>query len=154
MADLGNILLYFLFPLSVFTALTSLAAGMTRRQGLLVAARRGAYSTFGVTTLSVLALIYLLVTSDFTIEYVASNTNRALPLFYKIVALWAGHNGSLLLWTWIITILIAIVAYQNRHKNNDLMPYVLFVISGTIVFFSVLNVFIANPFSPSGFTVS
>ncbi|MCF7822922.1 MAG: heme lyase CcmF/NrfE family subunit [Candidatus Marinimicrobia bacterium] len=146
MADLGNILLYFLFPLSVFTALTSLASGMTKRQGLLVAARRGAYGIFGVTTLSVLALIYLLVTSDFSIEYVASNTNRALPLFYKIVALWAGHNGSLLLWTWIITIFTAIVAFQNRRKNNDLMPYVLFVMAGTTVFFSILNVFIANPF--------
>jgi len=146
MADLGNILLYFLFPLSVFTALSALASGMTHRQGLLMAARRGAYGVFGVTTLAVLALVYLLMTSDFSIEYVASNTNLALPLFYKIVALWAGHNGSLLLWTWIITIFIAVVAYQNRHKNNDLMPYVIFVMASTIIFFSVLNIFISNPF--------
>ena len=146
MADLGNILLFFLFPVSVFTALTALAAGVTKRRGLLEAARRGAYAAFGVTTLAVLALEYLLVTSDFSIEYVASNTNFALPLFYKIVALWAGHNGSLLLWTWIVTIFSAIVAYQHRHKNNDLMPYVLFVMASTMVFFSILSVFISNPF--------
>ena len=146
MADLGNILLFFLFPVSVFTALTALAAGITKRRGLLEAARRGAYAAFAVTTLAVLALEYLLVTSDFSIEYVASNTNFALPLFYKIVALWAGHNGSLLLWTWIVTIFIAIVAYQHRHKNNDLMPYVLFVMGSTMVFFSILSVFISNPF--------
>jgi len=146
MADLGNVLLYSLFPLSIYTTLVALAAGITKRQGLLVAARRGAYSVFAVTTLSVLSLVYLLVTSDFSIEYVASNTNQSLPLFYKIVALWAGHNGSLLLWTWIITIFVGIVAYQNRHKNNDLMPYVIFVMAGTTVFFSVLNVFISNPF--------
>jgi cytochrome c-type biogenesis protein CcmF len=146
MANIGNILLYFLFPLSFFTALTGLAAGITKRRGLLEAARRGTYAAFAVTTLAVLALEYLLVTSDFTIEYVASNTNLDLPLFYKIVALWAGHNGSLLLWTYIVTIFGAIVAFQNRRKNNDLMPYVLFVIAGTTLFFSVLNVFIANPF--------
>ncbi|MCF7808553.1 MAG: heme lyase CcmF/NrfE family subunit [Candidatus Marinimicrobia bacterium] len=146
MADLGNILLYFLFPISVFTTLTAIAAGISKRKGLYLAAQRGAYATMGVTTLSVITLIYLLVTSDFSIEYVASNTNQALPLFYKIVALWAGHNGSLLLWTWIITIFIAIVAFQNRHKNNDLMPYVLATIAGTITFFAVLNIFIANPF--------
>jgi len=146
MADLGNILLFFLFPVSVFTALTALAAGVTKRSGLLEAARRGAYAAFAVTTLAVLALEYLLITSDFSIEYVASNTNLALPMFYKIVALWAGHNGSLLLWTWIVTIFIAIVAFQNRRKNNDLMPYVLFVIASTMVFFSILSVFIANPF--------
>lgn len=146
MADLGNILLFFLFPVSVFTALTALAAGVTKRRGLLEAARRGAYAAFGVTTLAVLALEYLLVTSDFSIEYVASNTNFALPLFYKIVALWAGHNGSLLLWTWIVTIFSAIVAYQHRHKNNDLMPYVLFVMATTMVFFSILSIFISNPF--------
>jgi len=146
MADLGNILLFFLFPVSVFTALTALAAGVTKRRGLLEAARRGAYASFAVTTLAVLALEYLLVTSDFSIEYVASNTNYALPLFYKIVALWAGHNGSLLLWTWIVTIFSAIVAFQNRRKNNDLMPYVLFVMATTMVFFSILSVFISNPF--------
>ncbi|NQV50245.1 MAG: heme lyase CcmF/NrfE family subunit [Candidatus Marinimicrobia bacterium] len=146
MADLGNILLFFLFPLSVFTALTAYAAGVTKRRGLLDAARRGAYAAFGVTTLAVLCLEYLLVTSDFSIEYVASNTNLGLPLFYKIVALWAGHNGSLLLWTWIVTIFSAIVAYQHRHKNNDLMPYVIFVMATTMAFFSVLSVFIANPF--------
>lgn len=146
MADLGNILLYFLFPLSVFTALSALAAGISKRKGMYLAAQRGAYASTGVTTLSVFALVYLLVTSDFSIEYVASNTNYALPMFYKIVALWAGHNGSLLLWTWIVTIFISIVAYQNRHKNSDLMPYVLLVIAGTMVFFSVLNIFISNPF--------
>ncbi len=146
MADLGNILLFFLFPISVFTALTALAAGVTKRRGLLEAARRGAYAAFAVTTLAVLSLVYLLLVSDFSIEYVASNTNYALPLFYKIVALWAGHNGSLLLWTWILTIFSAIVAYQNRHKNNDLMPYVLFVMSFTMIFFSILSVFISNPF--------
>ncbi len=146
MADLGNILLFFLFPISVFTALSALAAGMTKRRGLLEAARRGAYAAFGVTTLAILALEYLLITSDFSIEYVASNTNLALPMFYKIVALWAGHNGSLLLWTWIITIFIAIVAFQNRHKNSDMMPYVLFTMAITMIFFSVLSIFISNPF--------
>ncbi len=146
MADLGNILLFFLFPASVFTALTALVAGITKRRGLLEAARRGAYVAFGVTTLAVLALEYLLITSDFSIEYVASNTNLALPFFYKIVALWAGHNGSLLLWTWIITVFSAMVAYQNRHKNNDLMPYVIFIMAATMVFFSTLSFFISNPF--------
>ncbi|MEA3287361.1 MAG: heme lyase CcmF/NrfE family subunit [Candidatus Marinimicrobia bacterium] len=146
MADLGNILLLFLFPVSVFTMLIALAAGVTKRRGLFEAARRGAYAAFGLATFAVLALEYLLVTSDFSIEYVASNTNYALPMFYKIVALWAGHNGSLLLWTWIITVFIAIVAYQNRHKNNDLMPYVLFVMASTMVFFSILSVFVSNPF--------
>ena len=146
MADLGNILLFFLFPISVFMALTSLAAGFTNRHGLLLAGRRAAYAAFGVTTLSVLALEYLLVTSDFSIEYVASNTNYALPTLYKMVALWAGHNGSLLLWTWIVTIFSAIVAYQNRNKNHDLMPWVLFVMASTTVFFGVLSIFISNPF--------
>ena len=146
MANIGNILLFFLFPLSFFTAMAGLSAGVTQRRGLLEAARRGTYAAFAVTTLAVFCLEFLLLTSDFTIEYVASNTNYDLPLFYKIVALWAGHNGSLLLWTWIVTIFGAVVAFQNRHKNNDLMPYVLFTIAVTTIFFSVLNIFIANPF--------
>jgi len=146
MADFGNTLLLFLLPLSVFTALAGFLAGYTRKRGLYLAARRGVYAALGIVTLSVGALLYLLITGDFSIAYVVENTNRALPLFYKYVALWGGHNGSLLLWTWMILIFAASAVYLNRDKLSDLMPYVIFTIMVTVIFFSILNIFISNPF--------
>ena len=146
MADLGHIILLFLFPLSLFAAVTGIMAGLTQRRSLLVAAQRGVYGTFITATLSILALEYLLITSDFSIEFVASNTNLALPMFYKVVALWAGHDGSLLLWTWVLTACAALVVYQNRDRNYDLMPYVIFVMMFTAMFFASMNIFVSNPF--------
>jgi len=146
MADFGHLILLFLFPLSLFAVATAVLAGKTHRYALLRTAQRATYAAFLVTTLAVLALEYLLVTSDFSIEFVASNTNLALPFFYKIVALWAGHDGSLLLWTWVLTACAALVVYQNRNRNEEVMPWVIAVLMATAVFFSILNVFIANPF--------
>lgn len=147
MADLGNFILILLFPLSVFAMGSALLAGITKRHSLLKAAQRASYATFAVATLAIIALEVLLLRSDFTIEYVASNTNTALPVFYKIVALWAGHSGSLLLWTWIVTICAALVVYQNRNKNYEFMPWVIFVMMATTSFFGFMNTFISNPFA-------
>ena len=146
MANVGHLILLFLFPLSLFASVTGYMAGQTRRYALYRTAQRATYAAFAVTTLAVLALEYLLITSDFSVEFVASNTNLDLPFFYKIVALWAGHDGSLLLWTWVLTACATLVVYQNRDRNYDLMPYVIAVMMATTVFFSILNVFIANPF--------
>ncbi len=147
MANLGNALLLFMFPLSLFAMASGFLAGRTKRHSLLLAAQRGTYATFAVATLAVIILEILLISSDFSIEYVASNTNFELPLFYKIVALWAGHSGSLLLWTWIVTLFSALVVYQNRKRNYELMPYVIFVMMATTSFFAFLNVYISNPFA-------
>jgi|FLOH01.1.fsa_nt_gi cytochrome c-type biogenesis protein CcmF len=146
MADFGFYLLLFLFPFALFSAIAGFIAGVTGKVSFYKAAERGVYASFVIGTGAILSIIYLLVTSDMSIEYVASNTNYSLPMFYKIVALWAGHSGSLLLWTWIILTSAAIVVFQNRNKNQELMPFVVFSIMGTAAFFAMLNTFISNPF--------
>jgi cytochrome c-type biogenesis protein CcmF len=76
--------------------------------------------------------------------------------FYKVAALWAGQEGSLLFWTWLLSIYSALAVLLNRKKNRQLMPYVVAVLMGTGVFFSSLVLFVANPFqelslaSPAG----
>ena len=146
MSEFGHILLTFLFPLTLFTAVTAFLAGRNHRESMYQAARNGTYAIWIVTTLAILALEALMLQGDFSNAFVYGNTNRALPGFYKIVALWAGHDGSLLFWTWIITSFSALVVYQNRNKNRELMPYVVLTMIGTTVFFTALNLFIANPF--------
>ena len=65
---------------------------------------------------------------------------------YKVAALWAGQEGSLLFWTWLLSIYSALVVWQNRRKNRQLMPYVVSVLMGVGTFFSLLVFFVANPF--------
>jgi len=116
------------------------------RRELVRSGENAVYAVFFFVTLAVLALEVLLVKSDFTVEYVAGYSNRDLPIFYKLAALWGGQKGSLLFWSWILTMFGALVAFRNRNYAGKLVPYTLGVLSLTAAFFLVMNKFAANPF--------
>lgn len=121
--------------------------GIRGRKGNLVASAENAvYAVFGFLTIASSVLIYALVTRDFQIEYVARYTSNDLPMTYTIAAFYAGQEGSLLLWGWLLSIFAAIVTFQNRKKNRELLPYVLTVLMTVTMFFVFLMVFVTNPF--------
>jgi len=150
MSDIGNAALILVFAVSIYSIVASLAGAWTRREGLVRSAENGVLCIFALVVLSSGALISLFLTNDFGNEYVAGHSNRALPIFYKIASLWAGQEGSLLFWSLILCFYSAVVVVQNRRENRDLMPYVLPCLLGTILFFNILNLFVANPFSSIG----
>ncbi len=92
------------------------------------------------------ALFAALAGRDFSLEYVASYTSRSLSIFYTLGAFWAGQEGSLLLWAWLLALSGAAVVHQNRSRNRDLMPYVVGVIGVVLSYFVALVAFVANPF--------
>ncbi len=100
-------------------------------------------------TLAGLALTGALLDGDFSISYVARYTERALPTGYKLAALWAGQEGSLLLWAWLIAglgSLWAAFAWQRNDRQHTIAAGVLVGIS---VFFTVLMLYVpaASPFT-------
>lgn len=101
---------------------------------------------FLFVTLAALALIYGLVATDFSIRYVAFNTTRATPIYYRITGLWGALEGSLLLWEWILIIFSGLVAWIYRDRHKDLMPWVLLVFSIVSAFFLGVIAFASNPF--------
>ena len=82
-----------------------------------------------------------LFTDNFSLAYVAEHSNRALPLFYKFAALWSGQEGSLLFWSWLLSIYAFCALFLNRKKHPELMPYVGVTLAGVQIFFLVLNSF-------------
>src|SRR4029077_2548557 len=78
--------------------------------------------------------------------YVAARSNRALPAFYKFAALWAGQEGSLLWWSFLLSIYVFFALFLNRKKHPELMPYVVVILAGVQIFFLTLNNFVASPF--------
>ncbi|PKM82069.1 MAG: cytochrome C biogenesis protein [Firmicutes bacterium HGW-Firmicutes-14] len=149
MADIGYISLVIGFILSVY-AIAGQLAGRRLGSGSLVKSARGAVlATALLATVSSLALVWLLVTSDFSIKYVYDYTSTDLPLFYKIAALWAGNGGSLLLWLWVLVIYTAVVTYAD--KIEELTPYVSSILMGNAVFFYFILAFVSNPFEKLAF---
>jgi cytochrome c-type biogenesis protein CcmF len=99
-----------------------------------------------MVTVAVVALWLSLLRTDLSLEYVASYTSYTLPTIYKITSLWGGQQGSLLFWTWLLTIFTAIVAFQNRRRNPEIAPYALAVLAGVAIFFLAMLNFVTRPF--------
>jgi cytochrome c-type biogenesis protein CcmF len=109
-------------------------------------ARAAILGQFFLVTVAALSLIYGLVATDFSIRYVAFNTTRATPIYYRITGLWGALEGSLMLWEWILIIFSGIVAWVYRDRHRELMPWVLMIFSITSAFFLIVLGFVSNPF--------
>ena len=95
---------------------------------------RGAILTqFVLVTIAASALIYGLVTTDFSIKYVAFNTTRATPVYYRVTGLWGALEGSLLLWEWVLIIFSGVVSWLYRDQHKDTMPWVIMHCAGLFV---------------------
>jgi len=146
-ATFGNLSLSIAFAFALYAVLALFLGTRAKRRDLIKSGENAVYAYFIFVTLSILSLIHLLVTGNFQVEYVASVTNHTMPIFYKIAALWGGQAGSLLFWTWIVSLYTVIVAYRNRRTRTDLVPVALGVMSLTALFFLVLNRFSESPFN-------
>lgn len=146
MADFGNYCLLFSLCLSLYALIAALVGISQRQPRIIRSAEHAAYGAMGTITLAFLSLVYLLVTNDYSVAHVAGTTNRALPVFYKIAAVWGAHDGSMLLWVFFASIFSGLAIYQNRRRYRDMMPYVLAVLMGNLSFFLFLNLFFSNPF--------
>jgi cytochrome c-type biogenesis protein CcmF len=110
------------------------------------AARAAILGQFLLVTLAASALIYALVTTDFSIRYVAFNTTRATPVYYRVTGLWGALEGSLLLWEWILIIFSAVVTWVYSQRHRELMPWVLMIFSIVSAFFLAVIGLVSNPF--------
>jgi len=136
---------------AIWATIRGLQAWQTQNPKLTRQAQMGIYGAFGAVTLAVLLLLYQLVTSNFVNEYVASYTSRALPLYYKLSALWAGQAGSLLLWLWLITIFAVIFIARHRDDYPELMPVMVATFGFTSLLFFGLTIFATSPFETLNF---
>ncbi|MGQ0794314.1 MAG: heme lyase CcmF/NrfE family subunit [Deltaproteobacteria bacterium] len=152
MVETGNISIFLAFVISVYTLVASAVGAKTNRRDLVKSAEHGAYAMWFLLTIASISLVHALVTRDFSLKYVASNTSRDLSTVYTVTAFWAGQAGSLLLWAWILSIYTALVVLLNRGKSRLMMPYVLATLAGVSCFFIYLIAFVESPFEKLPFT--
>ncbi len=144
--DIGYIALVLAFVIALFGLVASVAGEQRRISELIASARNAVLVVCGLVIIASLALWYALLTSDFQVEYVASHTERALPLFYKFSSFWGGQAGSLLFWTLILSIYSIAVTVRFHGQHRQMMPYVHATLLLTSAFFLALLLFTSNPF--------
>lgn len=146
MASLGYTLLLIALVVTAYTISMAVVGHHTKRPRLVVSAEFGVYALFGLLTSAAFVLVYLFVTNDYSVKYVQHYSDRSMPLFYKITAIWGGQDGSLLFWVWVMSVWSAIAVVQNRDRNREIMPYTIVTMSVVCAYFLGLLVFICNPF--------
>jgi len=112
---------------------------------------RGVLASCALFTFASLYLLYLILTHDFSNLYVATHSNRSLPLAYLVSAFWAGQEGSLLLWGWLISI-TALIVVRRPVSSDKFRSYVATISVVLQLFFLLTIVFASNPFENLGFT--
>lgn len=146
MAQIGQFALALAFVVTAYSVIASLLGIRRKNDKLIASGRNAAIGAFVSITTAFLCLAYLFVVSDFSINYVAQHSNRDLPIYFKISAIWGGQEGSLLFWGWLLTVYSALVVIQNWRKHTAMMPYVTAVLMGTSLFFTMMHLFVVNPF--------
>src|SRR5216684_2880601 len=144
--ELGHFAAYLAFTVALVQGLAPLLAHKLRLPSLADISINAAILVFLLTTLGGLTLIHAFVTSNFSVLYVAMTSNSQLPLFYKVAALWGGHEGSLYLWVWILTLFTVFVVWHGRRRYPERLPVILAVQGWLMVGFFGLILFLSNPF--------
>lgn len=125
----------------------ALYLGIRRERVALV--RRGYISIYvaaGALVLSTLLLCLALLTNQFQLRYVAEHSSRALPFHLKLSALWAGQEGSLLLWSTLQTMVAALVVARPSTDSRPLLPWAALLLSTLALFFVAASWLTASPF--------
>ena len=121
--------------------------GAARGDGPLIAwARPAALAQFLFVAIAFVALMHAYAVSDFSLANVAANSNSTKPLLYKLTGVWSNHEGSMLLWVFILTLFGAAVALFGRNLPPTLRARVLAVQAMIGVGFLLFILFTSNPF--------
>jgi cytochrome c-type biogenesis protein CcmF len=133
--EIGTGALLVALTLAVYGAVVAALGARRGRPALVESAQHAALGVFLLVTASLLLLVYAFLTFDFSVRYVANNTNLGTPFYYRITAVWGALEGSIVLWSWMVSLYTLIVILRHRTSARELYPWVLTVMLSVVAFF-------------------
>ncbi|OOF87579.1 c-type cytochrome biogenesis protein CcmF [Rodentibacter ratti] len=146
-AEIGNYALALSLAVSLMLAIFPLWGAEKGNTQLMVLARPMTYGLFVCLTIAFVALFYLFAVNDFSVQYVVNNSNSTLPIYYRLSAVWGSHEGSLLLWIWLLALWSVAVALFSKHLPQEAAARVLGIMGIISVGFVLFVLFTSNPFT-------
>ena len=145
-AELGHFALIVALLLALTQSALSLYGAARNIPNFIAVARPAAAGQFVFVAIAFCALGWSFVQNDFSVLNVASNSNSALPLQYRIAATWGSHEGSLLLWVLMLSGWMVAVAAFSRSLPDDMVARILGVMGLISIGFLCFMLFTSNPF--------
>ena len=146
LAELSQLALVLALLAALLQAALPLAGAAGGRPAWMAVARPSAYVQLGLLLFAYAGLTLAFVQQDFSVRYVAANSNSLLPMVYRFTAVWGAHEGSLLLWVLMLAVWNAAVAACSRQLPEVVVARVLGVIGLVSIGFLSFMIFTSNPF--------
>lgn len=150
-AELGHFSLILAFVVACVQMIVPMIGAQKGWIGWMDVAVPAAIAQFALTTLAFAALMIGFATSDFSLALVTNNSHSAKPMLYKLTGTWGNHEGSMLLWVFILTLFGSMVAFFGQGLPRELKARVLSIQSAVAVGFFAFLLFTSNPFTRLAF---
>lgn len=144
--EAGSFLLCLALGVSLLLVIYPLWGVARKDTRLMALARPLAYALFGCVTGAFMILVHAFVVNDFSVAYVAANSNSLLPVWYRVAATWGAHEGSLLLWVLLLSGWTLAVALFSRSMPQEAVARVLAVMGMINLAFLLFITLTSNPF--------
>jgi cytochrome c-type biogenesis protein CcmF len=144
--ELGHFALWLALGVSLVLGVVPLMGAARGRLDWMALARPATKTLFLLIVFAYVCLTVSFVGHDFSVLYVASNSNSALPLAYRIAAVWGGHEGSLLLWVLMLCVWMLAVARFSAHLPLVVLARILAVMGLVTLGFMLFMLLTSNPF--------
>ena len=145
--ELGHFALILALCVAVVMGTLPIMGAHQRKREWIVLARPAAQVFFLLVTASIAALAYSFYVNDFSVSYVAEHSNTLLPTQYRLAAVWGGHEGSLLLWIFMLSVWTVAVAQLSSSLDETMVARVLGVLGLVATGLLLFVLLTSNPFT-------
>ena len=144
--ELGHFALWLALAVALVMGVMPMWGSIRGREDWMALARPLAGVLFVLIGVAFVSLTAAFVGNDFSVLYVASHSNSALPLMYRVAGVWGGHEGSLLLWAMMLCVWMIAVAVFSKHLPLEMVARILSVMGLVTVGFLLFTLLTSNPF--------
>lgn len=144
--EIGHFALILALCIAIVQGVVPLVGAQRNIPQWIAVARPAAMAQFLLLVMAFAVLVYSFVISDFSVAYVAQNSNSSLPLQYRVAATWGGHEGSLLLWGLLLSTWTFAVALFSRRLPDAMVARVIAVMGLVSIGFLLFMLLTSNPF--------
>ena len=145
-AEIGYFALVLALVVAIYAISASVYGERKHIESLVLSGRNAALLNFVFVTIATAALQLALMTEQYQIKYVWSVTNPEMPTFYRVTSLWGSQAGSLLFWSFLMSLFSAVAIKLNWKTFRRLMPYAIAYMMVVLVFFIGISLIYENPF--------
>lgn len=143
---IGTVTIYLGLAISIYALIAFIIGIRKQNQKWINSGKNSVLMMFFLSSILMTLLFLALGTDQYQFKYVSTYTSSDLALIYKLCALWAGNAGSLLLWTFFLTMYNMMVTFSKKMKTNPMVPYISSILLGNTIFFYFLLATTAKPF--------